>query len=154
MVNPAFPRPLFIHTPQAGFGLIEVLIAVLVLSFGLIGLASLQMFAARNNQSALERSMIVVQTYSIVDAMRADRSNAINHEAFEIGLDDAPSGTTFAQKALAEWRQQLINNLGPNATGSIDCDGPVCTITIQWNDSRGAEGEEGEERQVTTEVQL
>ena len=40
---------------QRGVGLIEVLIAVLVLSFGMLGMVGLQTWSLRNNQSALER---------------------------------------------------------------------------------------------------
>ncbi len=63
--------------PQRGVGLIEVLISLLVLSIGMLGLAGLQLFSLRNNQGAMERSMAVVETHSIADAMRADRVNAL-----------------------------------------------------------------------------
>ena len=61
---------------QSGFSLIEVMVAVLVLSIGILGLAALQATALRNNQSALERSQGVVNTYSMVDAMRANVDSA------------------------------------------------------------------------------
>lgn len=137
---------------QRGVGIIEVLIALLILSIGLLGMAALQVRTMRNNQSALERSMAVAETHAIADAMRADRTNAINGR-FDIAIDDdAPSGTTFRETVLAAWRENLVNALGEDATGSVDCNGPLCEIVIQWNDSRGAEGEE--EHQITTWVQL
>src|SRR5690606_33858548 len=89
---------------QRGVGLIEVLIAVLVLSFGMLGLVGLQTWSLRNNQSALERGMATVQTHSIADAMRADRVNAANG-GFDIAIDaTTPTGTSFRDRAIAQWR--------------------------------------------------
>jgi type IV pilus assembly protein PilE len=42
---------------QHGVGLIEVLIAVVILAIGLLGLAGLQMHTLRDNESAFERGM-------------------------------------------------------------------------------------------------
>lgn len=122
---------------QCGAGLIEVMIAVLVLSIGMLGMTGLQAWALRNSQSAHERGMVVVQTHFIADAMRADRVNAINGQ-YDIDVDDTtPTGTTFAVTAIKEWRESLQQTLGPSASGGIDCDGPICVITVQWSDGRG-----------------
>lgn len=138
---------------QSGVGIIEILVAVLVLSVGLLGLAGLQLRTLRNNQSALERGVAVTETHAVADAMRADRINAVENDAYELDLTDAaPTGTTFADKVLAAWRNNLTASLGEDATGSVSCDGALCTVVIQWNDDRGSGGEA--EYQVTTEVQL
>jgi len=137
---------------QRGVGLIEVLIAVLVLSFGMLGLVGLQTWSLRNNQSALERGMATVQTHSIVDSMRADRESAINGD-FDIAIDDAnPTGTGFADVAIANWREGLVEALNATATGSIDCNGAKCTIVVRWNDSRAQGG--GASQTITTQVEL
>jgi len=62
---------------QAGVGLIEVLIAVLVLSIGFLGIAALQAKALSNNNSALARTQASIAAYSMFDAMRADRPSAL-----------------------------------------------------------------------------
>lgn len=140
---------------QRGVGLIEVLIAVLVLSFGMLGLVGLQTWSLRNNQSALERGMATIQTHSILDAMRADIVSARNG-AFDIAIDAATpalTGTsTYRDVAIATWRQSLADSLNPTATGAIDCDGALCTITVRWNDARATDGSETHD--VVTEVQL
>jgi type IV pilus assembly protein PilV len=133
------------------------MIAALVLSIGLLGLAGLQMNALKNNQSSMERSMAVIESYSVVEAMRSDRTNAING-AFNIGLDETPSGTSYADNELTNWRNRLATLLGPDATGSVACAGAGCTIIIQWNDSRGIEVDVADDpmeaMQVVTEVRL
>ena len=137
---------------QAGVSLVEVMVAVLVLSIGLLGLAGLQLRTLRNNQSALERGVAVVEIHAIADAMRADRINASNG-LFDITLTaPAPSGSTFADTVLASWRSNLISALGDDATGSVDCNGVLCTIIVQWNDTRASNGIAAQ--QLQTQVQL
>jgi type IV pilus assembly protein PilV len=146
---------------QSGVGLIEVLIALLVLSFGMLGMAGLQMWSLKYNQSAMERGMAVVQTHTIADAMRADRAAALRSE-FDISLDSAvPTGNTFPQVSLRAWRDSLAAALGPEATGEVDCDGARCTIRVRWNDTRGTNTEPDQDGVtadvlpiVTTVVQL
>ncbi len=59
-------------TPQSGFTLFEVLIALLILSIGLLGLAGLQAIGLRNNHRAYLRTQAVLQAYDILDRMRAN----------------------------------------------------------------------------------
>lgn len=140
---------------QRGVGLIEVLIAVLVLSFGMLGLVGLQTLSLRNNQSALERGMATVQTHSIADAMRADRLAVLAGD-YDIAIDDeTPTGTTYRDVAIRTWRNALAQALNPTANGAIDCGAvadSICTITVQWNDSRAGGG--SATQQVVTEVEL
>jgi type IV pilus assembly protein PilV len=138
---------------QRGVGLVEVLIAVLVLSIGLLGLAGLQLRTIRNNESALERGVAVTETHAIADALRADRNNA-QSGLFNITLAAAaPTGTTFRDTVVRNWRANLISALGAGATGRIFCNGADCTITIQWDDSR-AGGATATTQQLTTQIQI
>ncbi|HEY6126247.1 MAG TPA: type IV pilus modification protein PilV [Steroidobacteraceae bacterium] len=147
------------HIKEQGVGLIEVLVAVLILSIGMLGLAGLQMRTLRNSQSSLERGVAVVETHFIADAMRADLLSVEDGD-YNIGLTDDPPTTpaTFAEKAIASWRSNIEANMGDGATGSIDCNGRDCNIIIQWNDSRGsgnaADIAEREEFQIATQVRL
>jgi type IV pilus assembly protein PilV len=137
---------------QRGVGLIEVMIAVVVLAIGLLGLAAMQVRTLRDNESSSERGIAVVQTHSIIDAMRADRTNAVNG-VFNIALTaSAPAGSTFRDVTIAGWRTNLTAMLGANATGAIACNGSACTVTVQWDDSRGSGG--SQTFSVQTEVQL
>lgn len=57
---------------QGGTSLLEVLIAVVILSIGLLGLAGLQVASLRVNQGALQRSQATTLAYDMLDRMRAD----------------------------------------------------------------------------------
>ncbi len=141
-----------LRTRQTGVGLIEVLIAVLVLSIGMLGMAGLQTWALRSNQSAMDRGLAVVQAYYIADVMRADRATAVTN-GFNLGIDDAaPTGSSYAPASLADWRASLQQALGPSASGSVDCNGPVCDIVVRWDDSRALEGDAAQLIRVEVEL--
>jgi type IV pilus assembly protein PilV len=61
---------------MAGVTLIEVLVAVLVLSVGLLGYAALLAFSLKANQSANFRTQATVLAYEALDMIRANRVNA------------------------------------------------------------------------------
>lgn len=134
------------HKLQHGVGLIEILIAVLVLSIGFLGMAALQAKSLSTNNSAMTRSMATIATYSILDAMRVDRTNALAG-AYNgtITANACPTSTsTLAQSQLTTWcNTQLAGNLGALSTtkGIINCQATGdCTITVQFDDSRGGPG--------------
>lgn len=125
-----------------GVSLIEVLISVLVMGIGMLGIAAMQATALRNNQSALERSQAVVQSYAILDAMRA---NAVAARAGEYNMamtGTAPTGATLADTDRADWINALQGRggIGGSAQGAINCNGAACTVTVQWDDTRGSDG--------------
>ncbi|HEX5960396.1 MAG TPA: type IV pilus modification protein PilV [Rhodanobacteraceae bacterium] len=127
---------------QSGIGMIEVLIAVLVVSIGFLGMAALQAKALSTNNSAMARSMATVASYSILDAMRADIVNAklgAYNGTVTAGATSCPAaGTTLAGAQLNAWCVELGKTLGTTATtGNINCSVVGdCTVTIQFDDSR------------------
>lgn len=127
---------------QAGVGLIEVLVAVLVLSIGFLGIAALQARSLSMNNSAMAHSMATIDSYSILDAMRADLNNAQGH-AYDgtVTGNACPTATdTLAKAQLAQWCKQLAAGLGASAstTGNINCSGSLgaCTVTVRYDDSK------------------
>jgi type IV pilus assembly protein PilV len=136
---------------QTGFGLIEVMVAVLVLSLAFLSLAALAARSLAGNNSAMSRSMATVALYAITDALRADRasatSGAYNTGDDPITADNCPTDTdSLAARQLNQWcTQQLaapaLDGAAPTTTGAINCATTgVCTITITWLDSRGGAG--------------
>ena len=57
---------------QNGFSMLEVLVTILVLSFGLLGMAALITAGMRSNNIAQYRSIATQQTQDIADRMRAN----------------------------------------------------------------------------------
>lgn len=129
---------------ERGVSLIEALVSLLILAIGLLGMLGLQAASLRNNQSANERTVAVVATYSIIDAMRANRLAAVAG-AYNYNIDTAgcaaPAGTTQANLDVAQWLTSLQTDLGTTACGNINCTLGVCTVRIRWNDERATEGD-------------
>lgn len=132
-----------------GVGLIEVLVAVLVLAVGLLGVAAMQATALRNSQSSLERSQSVIHLYSILDAMRANAA-AARGGAYNLSMTcTVPSGGSMVANDHRQWLQTLQDNLGTTACGQVRCVGANCTVTVRWDDSR-AGGTAGQNYTLST----
>lgn len=144
---------------QAGMGLIEILVAVLILAIGLLGVAALQATSLRNGQSALERSQAVIHSYAILDAMRANLEVARNG-GYNSGLVCKAAGAgggSLVEQDRSRWLAAIHSGLGDDACGAIQCvddaaGGSRCEVTVQWNDGRATAG--SERHQVTTETRL
>ncbi|MGD8569829.1 MAG: type IV pilus modification protein PilV [Gammaproteobacteria bacterium] len=136
---------------QTGFTMLEVLVAIVVLSFGLLGLAGLQADGLRNNTSAYLRTQANLMAYDMLDRMRANLQGVDNGDYDDL-LSTTPtdpgcisSGCSIAQMAqhdAFEWSQKLAEIL-PEGQGQVKGSGigSVFTITVMWDDLRtGATG--------------
>ena len=136
---------------QSGIGMLEVLIAVLVVSIGFLGMAALQAKALSTNNSAMARSMATVASYSMLDAMRTDLVSAVAgayNTASPMAANACPAaGASLSSVQLNQWCNQLGLALGATATttGAVSCTNlGMCTITITFDDSRaGSAGTTG-----------
>lgn len=120
---------------EGGFSLVEVLVALLVLSIGLLGLAGLQAGSVRANHGAYLRSQATALGYDMLDRMRANRTSALNGN-YDVAMSaSAPtSTTTLADKDKAGWLDSLDTTL-PGGDGSVATNGKRVTITVQWSDA-------------------
>jgi len=136
---------------QSGFTLVEVLVALLIVSIGLLGIAAMQSLALRNTGSSMERSQAVIQTYSYLDVLRANRDRAVLSQLDMSMVCDAEN-LPSSQVEQRSWITQLQQTMGPDSCGKVEClGGGKCTITVQWNDTR-AEGGSAVQELVTETV--
>lgn len=134
-----------------GFTLLEVLVAMLVLSIGLLGLAGLMASSLKNSHSAYHRTQATWLAYDMLDRMRANRHVSLAG-GYNLGLGASPGGSALAATDLGEWDAALSNTL-PEGDGSIavDKDG-AATIIVQWNDARGTGGAATQQFRVDTQL--
>ena len=137
--------------PHRGFSLIEVMVAVLIVSLGLLGIAGTLLTATRSASSSYLEQNAVQYAYDMVDRMRAN-ANAVTaggpYTATLSAPTSAPSANcntsscSSAQMAawdVWEWQSLLHSNL-PNGLGSVTVasgtDNTVTiTVKVQWIDT-------------------
>ena len=129
---------------QGGFSLIEVLVALFILSIGLLGLAALQTTGLKFNHQSYQRTQATMLSYDIIDRIRANPIglNADNYDSVPPGppgaYPDCVAATctpaAMANYDVGMWKDALSAQLGPTADAQISTLGEVRTITITWKE--------------------
>ena len=145
------------HLPRiAGFSLIEVLIALVILSVGLLGIAAMVSTSLKSKDSSYYHTEALALASAIMDRMRANHDTAtangydvsFNSNAGTAANNNCTTGTcTSSQIAamdVAQWQAEIGAILPP--FGSTLASGSITTTTvnqmtqvnvaIQWNDQR------------------
>ncbi|GIL03692.1 MAG: type IV pilus modification protein PilV [Burkholderiaceae bacterium] len=119
---------------QRGLSLLEVLVAIVILSLGLLGMAGLQAASLRTSQGSFYRAQAAQYADDMAERMRANLGQARNY-----GLalaDAAPTGTSVRDRDLADWLAKLRNLPAGDGAVAIDLANNLVTITVQWDDTR------------------
>lgn len=143
MITPTTNRPLHAAFPHSrGLTLVEILIALLILSIGLLGLAGLQTMSLKFNTSAYYRTQATALAYDFADRMRANRQAALG-DLYIVSFQDPPPACGAAalvgsvpEQDIAAWRNALACRI-PQSTGEVVRNGNEFTLTVQWDDSQG-----------------
>lgn len=126
--------------PARGVSLIEALIALVVLAFGLMGMVGLKLTALKMTGHSNSRAVAAMHAGNILDRLRANPARATAGEyAITLAASPPTNPTGVAQTDLAQWRRGLADSL-PEGTGSVAVqpDGGV-QIEVQWTE-RGTQG--------------
>ena len=127
-----------------GFTLLEVLIALLVFSLGLLGMAGLLIVSVKTNHSAYLRTQASFLAQSMADRMRANAPQVwagAYSTAYPSGDTDPCGGggtctrVNVAIRDKAVWSTQLTDQL-PNGSAVINCvptAGVIVSVTDQQN---------------------
>ena len=131
-----------------GFSLIEVLITVLIVSFGLLGMAALVVSGARSNNVAYYRSVASKQTEDIADRMRANIAG-VAAGAYDLLSADIPdsvdcAATTCSPAQIATYDHASWNaanaRLLPGGVGTVNGNlATGYTITLMWTEKEMAD---------------
>jgi type IV pilus assembly protein PilV len=146
--------PIVLRLKSSGFSMVEVMVAVLVLSLGLLGMAALQSVSMRNNQSANYRTQATNLAYEFIDTARgySDRNKQNLLALVEplsgwseiCGIGSAPTyACDSSDDALncdrQRWAQKICRTM-PNGRGQVTLDtttaAPQITVRLCWSDDR------------------
>jgi len=140
-------KPTIPNRPDSdGFTLIETMVALLVLSVGMIGVAVLHGQALSASGTAIRRSQAIGFAYDIADRIRVNRSAQLDYQgaAADNNCDDPTGGggrdcspAEMAAQDLFIWQAQLAASL-PGGQGAINVDpgtNPTTyTVTVSWDE--------------------
>ena len=107
---------------QNGMALLEVMVAVVVLSLGLLGVAGMQLAGMRSNQVAYYRSVATMQAYDMADRIRA----GMNTNAYT-------PVTAVDTSELGDWKAKNASLL-PGGGGDVTIVGNRLQISVQWRE--------------------
>jgi type IV pilus assembly protein PilV len=143
-VEPPLPSPLLRR--QQGVSLVEVMIAVIVVSLGMIGVLGAHSRGFSNTSSAGYRTQATLLAGGIVERARANLGND-----YSIAMGAATGGNGQAANDLATWKTQLARAM-PDGDGSVEIATVVdpgtgalvrqMRVLVRWDDRR-ASGEGG-----------
>lgn len=131
---------------QHGFSLLEILIALVILSIGLLGLAALQTMSLRMGHDSYQRTQATMLAYDMVDRIRANPAGLAAGRYDTVAFADNPTGpdcvaSTCTSDDLANydirtWQTTLAAKLS-QGQGSIATDVGTAqrTFTIQWREN-------------------
>ena len=141
-----------------GFTLMEVLVALAVLSIGLLGMAGMQLFSMKSSHNAYLQSQASYFAYDLIDKMRANPVGFTsgNYDSVYSSIPGTPpdcqtttatcSPAQLASFELAQWKCALgsyendvacsgalnMTTVLPNGDGQVIRNGDDVTVTIQW----------------------
>jgi type IV pilus assembly protein PilV len=125
-----------------GFTLVEVLVALVVMSVGMLGIAALYLEGLRAGRTAMNRTTAVTLAADMADRIRANKAAGAAYAGTGPGIDgnciNGASDCTASQLAEDDWftwRSELAAQLPEGSTGEIDVAGPApdtYTITVAW----------------------
>jgi type IV pilus assembly protein PilV len=127
---------------QHGFGLVEALVALVVLSVGMIGIAALYGQGLGAGRTALYRTQAVNLAADMADRIRVNRRGDANYGGAAADNGCGPGGATnctpaqMAAHDLFTWQAQ-VTALLPGGVGVVQYAGttpPTYTIQVTWQE--------------------
>ena len=121
-----------------GFTLVEAMVALIVLSVGLLGIAALYVETLRANRTSLFRTQAVNMATDIADRMR---SNRVPAGAYACGspCDPGTGGNAIAIADLTDWTDQIAAQL-PGGAAAVAYTAPTATtpavyvVDVSWTE--------------------
>lgn len=125
---------------EKGFGLIEVLVAVLLIGTSLLAMSSLQVRSLKQNNEALMRTEANLLAYDILERVRMA----------------SPMAPSSLVQPSGESIKKLASTVLPEGDAVLTCDGSrLCTIDITWTEfSRSSKKEDQQLSKFTYATRL
>lgn len=130
-----------------GVSMVEALVALVIISVGMLGVAGLYLSSLQAGRSANLRMQAVNLATDLGDRIRANRRGVANYKASatDTGKSNDCAGTTCTAVQIAEndlyiWKQAITAALPANANGQVTYTATAgqpsrCTIMVVWREA-------------------
>ena len=127
---------------QHGFSLVEVLIALIIMSVGMLGIAGLFVQSLQAGRTSMFRHQAVTLAGDVADRIRANPRAGIAYAGFGADHNCVGQGVNCSEAQMAAndiliWDQEALDSL-PNGDVIVAFDDavspPLYTITVQWTE--------------------
>lgn len=138
---------------QRGVGMIEILIALLIVTIGFLGLAKAQLFNIRNVNNSSYRTLATIYAQDMAERIRSNQLGASSGSYNAVAGNESNPGCTtcstaqVAQRDAFEWNELIGGNvanggLPAGSIGTVTGNGQTFTVTVSWpeQDSAAAAG--------------
>ena len=125
--SPFGPRSARVHGRQRGVSIVEALVALVVLSVGMLGIAGMFLESVRSNRTALVRTTAIQLANDMADRIRSNRGGRTDYNlaTSEDPTTKAPQDcsiiectpTQLAKYDLSQWYTAVQNTLPKGADG-------------------------------------
>lgn len=127
---------------QRGFSMLEVLIAMTVITVGMLGVAAMQQFAVARNVDAKELSVATNLAVEMMERIQYSRKNVVSYNGINVSSASAtcPGTPVMSAGDCAQWRTRLVASRLPAVSGTVAVTtvGPasmnqwLVTVQIRW----------------------
>ena len=128
---------------SSGFSLVEAMVALIIISTGMIGVAALFGQGLGASRNALYRTQAVHLAADMGDRIRVNRLGGLNYNNEGADRSCGPGGDTactpqqMAEHDLFTWEARVAALL-PNGVGTVEVaagNPPTYTVTVNWQES-------------------
>lgn len=121
---------------QFGVSMIEVLITIVVMSFGFLSLAAFQMGTLKHLSGSNQHYLVTSLATSIGESVRANDAGVTEYHEQETNTFtkdcSVPANCTIAEQDLARWKNMLETHALQDGSARVEIDGNNARIAISW----------------------
>jgi type IV pilus assembly protein PilV len=143
-MNKRYPNP-GPFRKNRGFSLLEALIGFMILSIGMLGIASLQAVSLKAGKTSVYNSVAMMKVDEIFESMRANPTGLASYTGGAVNNSctgtKVCTATQLAQDDLYWWTQSLSAGLPAGVTSAVTYTAPVAgsqmatmTVTLGWKE--------------------
>jgi type IV pilus assembly protein PilV len=116
-----------------GFTLVEVMVALIIISVGMLGIAKMQGLALSSTNASRSRALASIEASSLASAMQANRGYWANSGSLPGTITVTTSGGNMSLSSSSATMQSAIGAVSPACSGTLATLSCFCTTAACTN---------------------